>query len=818
LQRPSSDGRGLIALALAVAVAAGCIHHRQEPWAGPDALKAPGELPSAPVEIFEDAWGIPHIRAASVQDGFYALARLHVEERLWQMELNRRIGHGRLSEIFGKRTVGTDRLLRTLGLGRAARSALEQLEAKDRALIDAYVAGVNDGIEGLEQRPPEFRILGIHPEPWTAVDSMVWTKVMALRLGGDAWTEALVAAIDAELGPEVSEVFVPVEAEDTLRILPADQMLELRGRSIGGVGSAPSSAGETPPQPQPPADPGGPPAPPQDPGWGDAVDDALNLLGAGPGVGSNNWVIAPQRTADRGAILANDPHLGVQMPSIWYMAEIDSPGYHAVGATFPGLPGIVIGHNEHIAWGLTNVGPDVMDLFVEEPHPEDPDRVRRGDGWEELQRITETLEIRGRKDEVLELRIGSNGPLVTPFFEGLGAEVAMRWTALEAQDTTAAAIFGLGRATNWEEFLEALRAFVGPSQNVVYADLEGNIGWKVVGRIPIRNGRDGRRPARGWAPEDAWVGTIPFEELPQAFNPAQGYIVTANNASAPSDYPHHIATRFEDPHRAMRIQQRLLARSDWAPAAVQALQLDTVSLQARELLPVLHALEASEEDHRRALGLLRDWDGDMNVDSAAAVIYQAWLVEAIELVARPTLGEELFLRWFRQDAAFLESVFLGEQNLLCRNGGHADCAALALEALDRALDRATKALGKTMEDWRWGELHTIEYRHPLAFSPHLKSRLNARAESPGDRWTVNVGAYDSRSPFAQTWSPSLRVVLTPSDWSTSTVSHAPGQSGVPWRGHYRDLVEGHVDGQALPLIFGADRYEKAAVRVRQLAR
>lgn len=786
-----------------------CIAHAPQEVAGPDSILVAGDLPHFPVRIEEDRWGIPHIRARSEQDAFFALGVLHAEERLWQMELNRRAGLGRLSEIFGRRTLATDRFLRTVGFREAAESALAALPARELALLEAYAAGINSHIEGLKDLPPEYRILGFEPEPWEPLHSILWTKSMSWLLSASASTDALYDALRREHGEDVAGWLVPDYPDDGPRILPLDQMQDLRGahNTVAPEPAAPEAEttgrlGQLHP----------------------ALEQLDVLLGRGPDVGSNNWVVHGSRTNTDAPILSNDPHLGVQVPSIWYLAEIDCPTYHVVGATMPGIPGVVIGHNEHIAWGATNLGADVMDLVLERPDPEHEGSVLRPGGREALEEVQHSIRVKGRSKPVqLTVRRSSNGPLVSEFFPGYEDEVALRWTALEPGDRTLSAFLGIGRASNWEDFLDALRLFVVPSQNFVYADRKGHIGWKAPGLIPIRKGYDGRRPARGWT-DEAWTGWVPFEELPEALDPIQGWIVSANNHPVSDDYPHDLGRRFAQPYRAKRIIDLLEQGEGRTPAGHQAMQLDTVSAQVAELLPLLLALRPEAPRDQAALELLRRWDGDHSIDSPAAALYNAWMIEVGRLLVADHFGKATQRRVHGLNGLFLREALTGEGQQLCVHEGSRsrretrDCSDVAGIALEAAVQTLRKKLGKDMKRWSWGRLHELHYHHQLGVTPHLRERLDTRRPGPGGPHTVNIGSYPHSRPFTQTWFASYRQVIDLSDWSKSGWIHSPGQSGVPWRAHYRDLVDPYLQGELLPMAFGQEATRPFVVRTRQLRR
>jgi penicillin amidase len=779
-----------------------CIAHAPERFAGPDTVVVTGALPEWPINIIEDAWGIPHIRARSKDDAAFALGYLHAEERLWQLEFSRRLGSGTLSEILGKRTLITDRFLRTVGFRRAAADSWTAIGDSERRILEAYASGINAAVDGLDELPPEFKLLRFKPAPWTPLDSLVIVKTMAWVLSSSAKDDALYWRVARDLGEEEARWFLPTYPADAPRILPGDQLKELRDRAP----RAPDEGVET------------------GEGHGRGRDHGLDAwLGTGDDVGSNAWVVHGSRTNTGAPILANDPHLSVQVPSIWYLAEVDSPDLHVIGPTLVGIPGFPMGHNEHIAWGVTNVGADVMDFYREQPDPQDPTRVRRAVGWETLTEITETIHVKGRRKPVeLTVRFSSNGPLVTEFYAGdfdPAEEVALRWTALDPGDRTVTAFFKIMEARNFDEFRAALETYAVPSQNFVYADREGHIGWQIPGRIPIRDPSfDGQRPGRGWVAQDAWQGWIPYDELPRAYDPLQGWIVTANHKPIPDDYRHDLGRSFTAPQRAIRIIDLIEQGSGRDVAGNRAIQMDVTTPQAHDLVPVILKVTPASPLESYAQDLLRDWDGSHDLDSGAAAVFNAWGWETSNAVIGAVLDGALTGRVYGMNPLFIDQLFHGPAGKLCVTKTTADCDDLAAQSLTRAVKRLKKELGGNATKWRWGDLHHIRYHHPLAVIPSLKKSLDTELPSPGGPATVNVGPFPMRAPFTQTHHASYRQVIDLSDWSKSMWMASLGQSGVPWREHYRDMAEPWVEGTMLPMLFGREDVDRHAARTRQIRR
>lgn len=752
---------------------------------------------SAPVQIVRDRDGVPHIRAESEGDALFALGYVHAQERLWQMEFQRRIGQARLSELFGPATIETDTFLRTLGVYRAAESAYANLGPEPRALLEAYAAGVNAFLDANRGRlPVEFSILGVEPEPWQPADSLAWSKMMAWDLGGNWSEELLRVGLTEQVGAEAAAQLMPAAGADDPLILP-----DWSGAARTEAGPAATTA---------------------------ALDQVaaaellargreLEALGfGGDHVGSNNWVIAGSRTASGKPLLANDPHLGSRIPSIWYLAHITGGAIDAVGATLPGIPGIVIGHNGRIAWGVTNTGPDVQDLFVEQVNARN--EVLYQGSWEPLTIVEEVIRVKGEDDVPLFVRVSRHGPLISDVTTGTGQPLAFRWTALDPEDRTLEAFLGINRAQSWEEFTAALQLYHGPMQNFVYADVDGNIGYVAPGALPIRGRGDGTRPAEGWSGLDDWQGYVPFAELPQSFNPERGYIVSANNQVAPASYPHLISSSWAAPYRARRIVELVEARADHTVATMGAAQADVVSLQARALLPYLTAIEPADAQGRAALELLRGWDGTMAGDSAAAAVYQAYY----NALAEAVFADELRDR-FAEDyagktdfhAILLPEVLGGSASLWCNDvntPGQEGCAEILEGALAAGLATMGEAQGTAdLGAWRWDRVHHARFPHdPFDEVGPLRPVFSRSVPNGGDDFTVNVAPPDRDELYTQYHLPSYRQIVDLGDLDGSRFMHTTGQSGHVLSPNYANLIEPWQRVEYLPMRFGEAAVEAGA--------
>jgi penicillin amidase len=523
------------------------------------------------------------------------------------------------------------------------------------------------------------------------------------------------------------------------------------------------------------------------------LDELFALAGArdpdDPGLGSNSWVLAGSRTTTGKPILANDPHLALRTPSVWYLARLIAPGYSVVGATLPGVAGVVIGANDRIAWALTSLEPDVQDLFVEEPDPADRSRYLWRGSSRAFEIRRERIRVRGGPDVVFDVRRSVHGPIVTDVLDGaasLGSAVALRWTALDDTDSTARAIEGINRASSWTEFLEAVRFFHAPAQNFLYADADGHIGYTASGTIPIRPHADGLLPVSG-AGDDDWSGYVPFGELPRVLDPARGFLVTANNRVTSTAYPHALARDWPEPYRARRISERIEAHQKLSVADVRSIQLDRVSLQATELLPLLLSTVPADAASRDALATLSSWNREFAPDSAAAAIYAAWYnglakMPEDELGDTPlgTVRSRFLIEALRSESSWCDDV---------RTPVRETCADFRAGTLREGVSNLRRRLGPDPREWRWARLHRARLPHGIFDAvAGLRRLFSLETSQGGDASTVNVGAYRLDGSFRMTDGPSYRQIVDFSDPAGSLFVHTTGQSGNVFDARYRNLL------------------------------
>jgi penicillin G amidase len=731
-----------------------------------------------PIEIVRDSAAIPHIYASSQRDAYFGLGYVHAQDRLWQMELHRRSGQGRLSEVFGPATLPADRGIRIVGLHRAASSTWNSLPHDTKDLVNAYVAGINAYIATYRSSklPPEFSVFGLSPEPWTGEDVLAWLKMIAWDFGSDSHTiELLRGALVQAVGVERAHQLLPGYPEEQPISMPAhngttdyEGLLALR-------------------------------------------EDIWTLRGrygaTSEGIGSNSWVVDGTKSITGKPVLANDPHLGATVPSLWYLAHLSFEDQDVIGASIPGLPAIIIGRNRSIAWGITNAVPDVQDLFHE--RLDVTGRMAEYNGrMEPMQLITETIKIKDRPDTQQLVRITRHGPLISDAInannEMLPADQrftsiepsALRWSALDPEDTTIEAILQVNRAHDWQEFKHALKNYIAPPLNFIYADMAGNIGSYMSGHIPIRANDTSGLPVEGWAGKHEWVGWIPFDELPHSYNPPQHFIVSANNRPVPESYPYFLGREWAAPYRVQRITELLQSKHALSLEDQVAIQGDTVSLQARELLPkLLELVHPSTPEEGQALELLKTWNNDTRGDSVPAAIYEAWLLRLPDALLSDELDQWLIRRYegdFSFVSRFLANTIKDRKNEWCDNVATTlseDCASIAQTTFREALQDLKMRLGSDINQWHWSQLHMLTFRHqPFDNIPPLQPFFNRSIPNGGDQSTVNVGPFAFEYPFEQDSTAGYRQIIDLSISNESRFILALGQSGHFLSSHYDDYL------------------------------
>jgi penicillin amidase len=652
--------------------------------------------------------------------------------------------------------------------------------------------------------PVEFWLTGAKFEPWTPADSIGWVKMMAWDLGGN-WRSELLRMRLAKTLPlaRINEFLPPYPGEAPLELPDLHKLYSTLEKEAPRLAQA--NRGQTP---------------------------ISAKLGSDPnfqaeGLGSNNWVVSGARSATGKPLLANDPHLGLTAPAVWYFAHIKTPEFEAIGATLPGVPAIVLGRNTHFAWGFTNTGPDVQDLYLE--RLDGAGNYLAPEGPKAFTTYDETIKVKGGKDIRLQVRVSRHGPVISDVSRVArdaaprGHVVAMQWTALREDDLTMQAAAKIARAKDWPGFVAALRDFHTPQQNVVYADAQGNIGFVAAGRVPVRkpeNDLKGLAPAPGWLAKYDWAGFIPYDQLPREHNPSDGTIVTANHRITPRSYGHYITSEWQPPYRANRIGELLGAVSRHSIGSFARIQGDVVSLPVRELLPRLLKVAPRSDAARRALLLLRQWDGAMVDDRPEPLIVSAWWREFSRAIYADELGEAFRGNW-RARAQFVTDVLndKDQQGRWCDNVGTKaveHCDELLAATLESALADLRARYGEDMAAWRWGAAHYARHEHrPFGRVPWLAPFFDITVPTPGDAYTVNVGRNrldDEARPFANTHAASLRAIYDLSDLENSLYIHSAGQSGNILSPHYKSFTQAWAHGEYIPMVTDAKRIEAGGVK------
>lgn len=724
------------------------------------------------VRLRRDRWGVPHVEADEARDLYFAQGFCHGQDRLWQMDFYRRVAEGRVSEIAGDEGLAVDRLLRTLGIRRAAEREAAALDPVLRERLERFCEGVNAAAESAKALPFELRLLKLRFEPWRPVDILSLGKLLAFGLSTNWERELLRADMVRTLGPELTAKLDPGYPADN----PVVNQEPWSGDGLAVVEQI------------------------------DAVRRSLGL--AVEASGSNNWAVTGALSATGGPLIAGDPHLPPSMPGIWYQVGLRHGDRFVRGASMPGMPGVYMGQNNDVCWTFTNVMADVQDLFVERV---EGDRYLFEDEWRPLRVVREEIAVKGRAEPVvLEVRQTHHGPIVN---EALGADeaepLALAWQTL-AEPTSFAGMFELLEIGSGPELVAKLAGHTSPASNLIWADRK-SIGYKLIGRLPIRRGGCPDLPKPGWTGEYEWEGTVPYAELPETIDPESGFLVTANNRIVGDDYPHHITSEWLDGFRAKRIEALLKASDEHDIEGFERMQTDDLSLPGLEAASRLGRLSPRGQREISALERLRSWDGRLDRETIAGTIYQAFLLRLAREVARCAIGDrDLCERWLdRADNGFTAHTTSpwrwhshlmklwaeGDEELIGRPWDE-----LVLDSLRGALDDLADRFGSDPEGWRWGKVHEMEFPHPLgAANPVLRKLLNRRLRAGGAQETVSQIAYDPNDPYRAVWAPSWRMVADPADPDRSRWQMFTGQSGHPASPHYDDLQVDWLEGRTQPM-------------------
>jgi penicillin amidase len=760
------------------------------------------------VDIIRDRWGVPHIYAADLEDLFFAQGYVQAQDRLWQMELNRRLANGRLSEIFGKAAFEADRFVHTVGIARAAQNDLSCLSAESRCLLVAYARGVNTCMEMHPRKLPlEFIFLGFRPEPWQPLDTLAWIKMQAWQLSANWATELLNAALVGKVGPERAARLFGGYPQDNPVILAEQKVIQAAEQVLEAFRKV-----ET---------------------W----FPAAALSGR-----SNSWAVRGRRSVTGKALFAYDPHLGLTMPSLWHACHLVCPDLEVTGATFPGVPGVVVGHNANITFGFTTSFADVQDLYLERFNPKDSLEYEYNGKWRKAERIVEEIRVKGEKEpRRIEIVLTRHGPTVGGLLRiesGVkNLQFALCWAGSEGSDPIAA-VLRMDQSRNWAEFSAAMALWGTPSQNALYADRRGNIGYALTGKVPIRKKGIGLAPVPGWSDEYEWTDWIPWEEMPREFNPKRGYLLTANNQVVGREYPYYIGLGTTNGNRAARIEELLLAKKKHSLEDFARMQVDLLSEPGRRFAALMTSLAggilkqgvlASDQAKAgAALELFKGWRGQMTADSAAAAVYAVSEYYAKRSIFEPWLGDLTDFYCgsglhafssisFYLDYSHLVLLDILEQDdgswLTTPDGQRRSREQVLAAALNNALHFLSRQGGANPSNWKYGGFHKAWFNHPIGNRKPFNLIFNPKPIPYG-------GSADTvwQCPPLRTvpprkgssYSAGWRHLIDFSDLEKALSVHPTGQSGHPASKHYKDLMPLWSTGQYYPMLWSRKRVEAEA--------
>ncbi|MEB3180984.1 MAG: penicillin acylase family protein [Nostocaceae cyanobacterium] len=775
----------------------------------------------APVEVVRDKWGVPHIYAQNQHDLFMAQGYIHAQERFWQMDFWRHIGSGRLAEMFGSSQLDADKFLRTVGWARVAKQEFAQLDPTTKEILQDYARGVNaylsnhqDTALSLEYGVLKMLNPNYKPEPWQPLHSLTWGKVMAYDLGWNMDSEITRSILLKTLTKQQVEELYPPYPSDHPIIVAENQDVGTTGEKRQGGDKKELSSVSHPPSVYPCSQ--------SESCIAQLEEISASLHKLQPllnsftsAIGSNNWVISGKLTATGKPILANDPHLRVQNPSIWYeiglhcsVKSLNCP-YDVTGFSFAGMAGLIIGHNDRIAWGVTNVAPDTMDLYIEKINPNNPNQYEVNGKWVDMQLLQENIQISGGKSVTQTVRYTRHGPIISDAYSPVkdfkrkagidfpnSYAIALRWTALESSNL-AASINQINRSQNWQEFRNAVQNFDIAAQNFVYADVDGNIGYQMPGKTPIRNSGDGRYPVPGWTDEFEWKGYIPFDKLPSVFNPESGYITTANNAVVDGNYPYLITTEWDAGYRAKRIDEMISAqKSPITVADVQKIQADNKNLNAETIVPILLQLPLQDKRLDQVKNLLQGWDFQQSADSTPAAIFNAFWKHLLADTFHNKLPKDAYPqgddRWFEVVEKLVNkpnSPWWDNQ----KTSTVENRDKIFRQAFAEAVVELENTFGKDSRKWHWGDLHTITFTNltlgKSGIAPIEKLFNRGPFPTAGGGSIVNATNWNAAESYMANWLPSMRMIIDVAEWDNSVSIQTPGQSGHAFHRHYDDLIK-----------------------------
>ncbi len=720
------------------------------------------------VKIYRDEFGVPHIIAHNEYDLFFTQGYVHAQDRLWQMDISRRAGEGRLSEVLGSSTIKFDKMLRTVGFKNIAEKLESSISPKSKEILQAYADGVNEFIRTHKGKYPiEFDMLNYEPEEWKPVHSLMISRLMAWELNISWHVDVALGELVAKLGEEKAKQIFPsypenapviVDKKNSVHSLPALKNFSALER------------------------------------------DFREFFGTtGTHIGSNSWAVSPQKSENGHAMLANDPHLGLGLPAKWYEIHLQAGSFDVAGVSLPGTPLVIIGHNRNVAWGLTNVMADDADFYLEKADSLGADSYFYKGEWKDIEMIHDTIFVKDTSEIPFTIKKTIHGPAVNEIYPLNEMQqsnfITMRWTGFEMSDELHG-IYLINASNNWQSFLSGVKEFTVPGQNFVYADREGNIGFHPGVRLPLRKNQNPTLPSIGWSGENEWQGFVLFDDLPSTFNPPEGFIATANNKTS-SSIPYHISNLWEPPSRIQRIRQLLLQKEKFDVNDFKTMQNDYCSQFAKDIVPfIVGAYQHQTIDDQRletVLSYFHNWNYMMSKENATTTVFEVFFHYLIKNIYRDEMGDELYNQY-----VFLANIPYRVTPALLRDSASSwfdDVTTPGVETRDdiirksmmETLDFLTKKFGNETKEWRWGRLHTLTLRHPFGKIDVLQSIFNIGPfEVGGSGTTVNNGEYHFTDPYEMTLGPSTRQIVDFSNLNAALSVIPSGQSGQPLHDHYAD--------------------------------
>ncbi|MDP6570457.1 MAG: penicillin acylase family protein [Candidatus Marinimicrobia bacterium] len=760
-----------------------------------------GELPCSAIrekaQIYRDAAHIPHIYTTNNIDMFFCQGFIHAQDRIWQLEMNRRIGMGTLSAVFGKDALNTDRLTRTLGFNRLAREDVNLLTSVHKEYLSAYVDGVNFFLEN-RKLPIEFKLSGINPEKWNIIDILAWGRVMTWTLShgwsGTLTRQAVLDKVGADMAEELAIMYPegnPVEIPPGIdvNLLDIDESFEAaKGPFL--------------------------------------VKDL-----EGGGRGSNAWVISAQKSDTGRPILCNDTHLVLSAPGVWYVNHLHSDeGFHCAGSTIPGLPGVLLGHNENIAWGITLAFTDVEDIFVEKINVSNPGQYEYQGKWTDFNLIEEEILVKGNDPHLEKVQISAHGPMIGKVTENPQA-ISLCSKSLQP-NTITEGFFTINEAENWDEFSQGVEKIQAPQLNIVYADKKGNTGLYISGKVPIRKNGYGNLPVPGWSGDFEWTGEIPHTEMPHQLNPDCGYIISCNHKIIKDNFPYYLGNSFMNGYRAKKIQEKFSDNKLIDLQVCKELHGNVESIPGKRLTEgMIKGFRTAKPKAQKLIDILSRWDYSLDKGSIGGTVYEVFLYTLLRNTLEPHLDKKLTDQYLGVGAHPLllpvsellghstEAIFQMFQN---PDSKWVPSGNAALHLIEKSLiDACTwleENMGNETSEWEWGKLHIAEFHHSMSVKKPLGDVFNVGPfPIGGDTDTVHQTAYNPSAPYhATSWCPSIRFIMDVGEWDNSMVISPPGQSGVLGSKFYDNMAEIWNQGEYVPLYWSSEKVKKNSASLLEL--